>query len=351
MGLYIDIQKRLGDFFLDVSMETEGGVSGLLGASGSGKSMTLMCIAGIVKPDKGRIILNGRTLLDTKRRIDLTPQQRRVGYLFQNYALFPNMTVEQNILCGLRGEKDKAKKVRVLQEMIELMQLKGLQARRPWQLSGGQQQRVALARILAGGPDMLVLDEPFSALDSHLRSQLQLETQKLLERFGKETLLVTHSRDEAYRLCRKIALLDAGKLVAYKDTKELFADPGCPAAARLTGCKNIVSAKKAGEYAVDVPAWGVRLTTSAPVGEGLCAVGIRAHYFDPNALQNRFSPCYTGEIEGPFEYNVQLRYANQMAKEQDIWWLVPREKRGEQLPAELGVAPEHIMLLYNRASV
>lgn len=346
MSLVVNINKELGDFCLDVSFSTDDGVSGLLGASGSGKSMTLMCIAGIVKPDNGKIILNGKTLFDSERHINLTPQQRRVGYLFQNYALFPDMTVLQNILCGLHNEKDKIKKECLVREIIALMQLNGLEKHRPNQLSGGQQQRVALARILVGAPDLLMLDEPFSALDSHLRGQLQIEMQKLLKRFGKDILLVTHSRSEAYHLCHKIALIDGGKLLAYKDTKQLFANPESRQAALLTGCKNVAAAKKAGEYEVEVSAWGVRFTTSQPVRDGLCAIGVRAHYFNPKTAQNRFPIHFTDEIEGPFEYRIQFRYENQLADSQDIWWRIPKEKRMIQPPIEFGVAPANIMLLY-----
>jgi len=345
MSLAVDIKKRLSRFCLDVSFQAEGGVSGLLGASGSGKSMTLMCIAGIVKPDTGKIVLNSTTLFDSERHINLTPQQRRVGYLFQNYALFPNMTVCQNILCGLHKES-KDKKKNSLLEIIELMQLNGLENRFPDQLSGGQQQRVALARILVGNPDLLLLDEPFGALDSHLRGQLQVEMQKLLKRFGKDAILVTHNRDEAYHLCHEIALLDSGKLIVYKDTKQLFADPESRQAAFLTGCKNVVDAKKTGEFEVEVPDWGVRFTTSQPVRDGLCAIGIRAHYFNPKTVQNRFPIHCTDEIEGPFEYIIQFRYENQLEKSRDIWWLIPKEKRMASFPTEFGVAPINIMLLY-----
>ena len=350
MSLIVDIKKKLGEFCLDVSFNTDGGVSGLLGASGSGKSMTLMCIAGIVRPDSGKIILNDRTLFDSERRIDLTPQQRHIGYLFQNYALFPNMTVYRNIMCGLHREKSKLKKERSLQEIIEMMQLSGLESRCPSQLSGGQQQRVALARILVGDPELLILDEPFSALDTHLRGQLQIEIQKLLKRFskdaGKGTLLVTHSRDEAYHLCSKVAMLDSGKVIVHKDTKQLFADPESRQAAYLTGCKNVIDAKKAGEYVVDVPDWRVRFTASQPVRDELCAIGIRAHYFNPKTVQNRFPVYFTDEIEGPFEYIVQFRYKNQIEASQDIWWLISKEKRLEQFPVEIGVSPANIMLLY-----
>jgi molybdate transport system ATP-binding protein len=346
MSLIVEIKKRLGSFYLDVSLETSGGISGLLGASGSGKSMTLMCIAGIVKPDSGKIILNGVTLFNSERHINLVPQQRRTGYLFQNYALFPNMTVRQNILCGLHNEKTKAKREYMLNEMIDLMQLRGLEKLKPSQLSGGQQQRVALARILAGNPSLLMLDEPFSALDSHLREQVQAETQRLLLEYGKESFLVTHSRDEAFEICDSIALIDSGKLIAYKETKRLFASPESRQAALLTGCKNVVDAKKTGEYSVYVPAWNVQFTTSEPVHDDLRAIGIRAHHFDPKAAQNRRPVRIIDETESPFEYRIQFRYENQHEESQNIWRLTPKGKETEHSSPELGVAGDDIMLLY-----
>ncbi|MCL2401647.1 MAG: ATP-binding cassette domain-containing protein, partial [Oscillospiraceae bacterium] len=308
MSLLVDIKKKLGNFHLNVSFETDSGVLGLLGESGCGKSMTLKCIAGIEKPDEGKIILNSVTLFDSARRINVPPQKRRLGYLFQNYALFPNMNVRQNILCGLRNEADKAARARTLDEIIELMQLRGLEKHRPNELSGGQQQRVALGRILVGSPNLLMLDEPFSALDSHLRSQLQLQLQNLLKQFGKDVLMVTHDRDEAYRLCHRIALIDNGKILTNKGAKDLFNDPESRKAALLTGCKNIADAVKSGEREVTVPDWGVRFITANPVRDGLCAVGIRAHYFNTETATNRNPINITGEMEEPFEYMVQFRY-------------------------------------------
>ena len=346
MSLSVDIHKKLGEFSLDISFESDGGILGLLGASGSGKSMTLMSIAGIVKPDSGRIVLDDVTLFDSKKNINLPPQQRRVGYLFQSYALFPNMTVRQNILCGLRGEKDKEKRRRVFDEIFDLMQLSGLENRRPSQLSGGQQQRAALARIMVGSPALLMLDEPFNALDSHLRSQLQIQMQILLKEFGKGVLMVTHDRTEAYRMCDSLALVDAGRVIAVKNTKLLFAEPESRRAALLTGCKNVVSAKKTGEYEIEVPEWGIRLHTFVPVRDELCAVGVRAHYLSPEITDNSFPVCFTGEIEEPFEHIFQFRYENQSPDSPDIWWRVSKSENRVQLPVRLGVDPVNVMPLY-----
>jgi molybdate transport system ATP-binding protein len=220
--LTVDIQKKLGAFRLNVSFNAADGVTGILGASGCGKSMTLRCIAGIDKPDHGRITLDDVTLFDSKKGINLKPQKRRVGYLFQHYALFPNMTVEKNILCGLYHEKDRAKRRQMLDDTVSMLQLEGLEKHLPHQLSGGQQQRVALARILVNKPGLLMLDEPFSALDSHLRGKLRIQMKKLLEQYGDSTLIVTHNSDEACDLCGRIALMDAGAILTLKPTKELF---------------------------------------------------------------------------------------------------------------------------------
>jgi molybdate transport system ATP-binding protein len=344
--LSVNIQKKLGAFKLDVSFNTAEGVTGILGASGCGKSMTLRCIAGIDRPDQGRIALDDVTLFDSGQGINLPPQKRKVGYLFQNYALFPNMTTEKNILCGLYHEKDKAKRRLTLDDTVRLLKLEGLEKHLPSQLSGGQQQRVALARILVNKPRLLMLDEPFSALDSHLRGQLRIQMKRLLERYEGSTLMVTHNRDEAYNLCGRIALMEAGKILALKPAKELFANPESVAGAVITGCKNISVAVKTGEHEVEAPGWGVRLATALPVRDGLCAVGIRAHYFNPETVRNRFPVRVTGEMEEPFEYALQFRYEHQADETQDILWRFPKERKSERIPAALGVEPENVLLLY-----
>ena len=345
MSLFVDIEKDLGSFHLKVSLETDGGITGLLGASGCGKSMTLRCIAGVETPDRGRIVLDGRTLFDSEQRINLPPQQRGVGYLFQSYALFPTMTVRQNLLAGLHREKDKARKQTLYRQAVELLGLAGLEQRRPAELSGGQQQRVALGRILVNRPQVLLLDEPFSALDSHLREQLQLDMLRVLKDFSGDVLLVTHSRDEAYHMCGRLAILDEGQLLRCGATKGVFADPGSRAAARLTGCKNIAAARRTGPNTVWVEDWGIQFTTARPVPENLCAIGIRAHYFHPKAPANRFDVEYTGQIEEPFEWIIQMRTPNQTPGTPDIWWRMAKDKRPNPLPAQLGVAPENILLL------
>ena len=345
MSLFVEIRKRLGDFVLDARFETDDPVTGLLGASGCGKSMTLKCIAGVETPDEGRIVLDGETLFDSARGINLPPQKRGVGYLFQHYALFPHMTVEKNILCGLHGEKDKAVRRQRLREMIAMLQLEGLEKHRPAELSGGQAQRVALARMLVSRPRLLLLDEPFSALDSHLRDQLQPQFLSLLRSYGRQAVMVTHSRDEAYHLCSRLCVMDNGRILRAGGTKEVFADPGSEPAARLTGCKNIARAVKAGEYEVDVPEWGIRLTAAKPVPDNIRAVGLRAHYFHPRAAANRYAVQWVDELEEPFEWILLFRYEGQDAASPALWWRMPKDKKPPAMPEALGIAPENVLLL------
>ena len=346
MSLSVHIRKDFGDFTLNVNLENEGGILGLLDPSGCGKSMTLTCIAGVERPDEGRIVLNGVTLFDSEKGINLPPQQRNVGFLFQNYALFPTMTVKQNILCGLCREKDKAKRQAECEKAVRLLGLEGLEHRRPSQLSGGQQQRAALARILVGAPELLLLDEPFSALDSHLRLRLQMEMRELLSAFGKDVLLVTHSRDEAYHLSQNIAVMTEGSVRIMKETRALFADPESVDAARITGCKNIYAAQRLDEHIVGVPALGVCFHTARPVREGLTAVGIRAHAFSPDTGENQFSVTFDSEMEEPFERIIRFRYARQMRGSEPVWWRVSKSVPFHGLPEKLGVSGEDILLLY-----
>lgn len=278
--LEVDIRKDFGKFKLSVSFSADRGVTGLLGASGCGKSMTLKCIAGIVTPDAGRIVLDGRVLFDSEKHIDLSPQERRVGYLFQSYALFPNMTVAQNIAAGVRG-RDRARRAALVADMVRSFYLEDLERKYPRQLSGGQQQRVALARILASEPAALLLDEPFSALDSYLRWQVELELGDLLAPFPGPVLFVTHSRDEIYRLCENVCVLDHGRSQPEQSVHSLFDSPATVSSCLLTGCKNLSRATPTADGRVECPDWGVTLTPGRALPGGISHVGVRSHYLRP----------------------------------------------------------------------
>lgn len=347
MSLEVTIAKRFEGFTLHADFAAGNTAAAILGASGCGKSMTLRCIAGVVKPDSGRIVLDGRVLFDSEKGIDLPPQQRNVGLLFQNYALFPNMTVEQNILCALRKEKDPAARKAACGSALRAMRLEELAHRLPSELSGGQQQRAALARILAGRPRILMLDEPFSALDSYLREEVEGEVGSLLSNFDGTALLVTHDRDEAYRLCREMIVMDSGEVLRAGTTKEVFADPRRLTAARLTGCKNILPCVRVDEHHVRLTGWERELTVALPVPEGCCAVGIRAHDFAPEAVdgENRMPVQVGASSENPFEWNVICTAADDAGK---LWWKVSKTTLSSpppQAPAYLRVAPENIMPL------
>ena len=346
MSLEVCIEKKLNGFTLRAEFTAGSTATALLGASGCGKSMTLRCIAGIVKPDAGRIVLDGTVLFDSKQHIDLPPQQRGVGLLFQNYALFPNMTVEQNILCGLKAEKDKAVRKARCEEMLRAMRLEELAGRRPAQLSGGQQQRTALARILVGKPKILMLDEPFSALDSCLRGEVEGEVGSLLAGFDGTALLVTHNRDEAYRLCPDMVVMDKGRVLRTGATKAVFADPGSTAAARLTGCKNILPCTRVDAHTVRLAAGELLLTTALPVPEHCTAVGIRAHDFAPCAAgaQNALPVKAVSTSENPFDWNLILRLPGGT----HLWWKVSKTTLAAAepaVPAYLAAPPESIMPL------
>lgn len=290
MKLTVQIEKRYGDFLLNMEFSAEGGASlALLGASGCGKSAALKCVAGINRPDRGRITLDGTVLFDSGANINLPPQRRRIGFLFQDYALFPNMTVEQNIAAAL-GRSDRRRRKEKTAELMALFRLEGLERLYPRQLSGGQRQRTALARILAVEPLALLLDEPFSALDSFLKRQLEQELREVLDRFPGPVVWVSHDWGEAYRNCPRVCVLEAGASAPVTTLAELMVNPGTVSAARLSGCKNFASIRP-GPGLVEVPAWGLTLEAAAPWRTGVSTLGVRA---------NRVHPAEAGELNAFF---------------------------------------------------
>lgn len=313
MQLDVDITKQLKDFTLEQKFSISQETLGVLGASGAGKSMTLKCIAGLVTPDEGSIVLNGKTLFDSSKGINLPIQQRRVGLLFQNYALFPNLTVEENIAFGLRNLPKKERDKRV-QEVMALLGIADLRDSYPHQISGGEQQRTALARILVTEPDCLLLDEPFSALDNHIRHRLEQELIDTLAHFQGPVVFVTHNLRECYRVSDKIMIIHQGQAVAYGSRDDVFNHPPSVEGARITGCKNISRAKPLTENRVAALDWGLELEvrkhgdrTETSFGN----VGIREHQLrlveDPS-LPNTF-PCWVIDVmETPFNVNLLLRF-------------------------------------------
>ncbi len=269
--------------------------------------MTLKSIAGIETPDQGEITVNGHTFYHSDEKINVKPQKRKVGYLFQNYALFPTMTVAKNIEAGLKGSKQEKKKR--VDEMIRTFQLEGLKDRLPGELSGGQQQRAALARIMAYEPDVILLDEPFSAMDMFLKDRLQQELIEMLSDYRGIVILVSHNRDEIYRFSEELIIMDRGAVVTSGKTKEIFANPGKREAARLTGCKNISRIQRLDAHRMKALDWGAKLTLQREIPEGTAYVGFRAHEFIPvwgERRENCIRVRLAGQAELPFEKNFYL---------------------------------------------
>lgn len=299
MAIELNIQKQYSSFSLSLEFSSDAKKIGILGASGSGKSLTLKCLAGIEQPDSGRITVNNTILYDSAKKICQKPQVRKIGYLFQNYALFPTMTVEENISVGLKGKRtEKREKV---QEFLQRFQLVGMEKRLPSQLSGGQQQRVALARILAYEPDVILLDEPFSALDSSLRDTMQQQLSELLSDYSGIVILVSHNREEIYQMSEELLILDEGKPVAKGPTKAIFDNPKSSAAARLTGWKNIGIVQP--ESSLFIPSWNFNLYPQKVIPSGVTGIAIRAHAFtltppkeEPFLCFPVYDPVITEEI-------------------------------------------------------
>jgi molybdate transport system ATP-binding protein len=237
--LDVTVAKRLPGFSLDVQWTAGDGVAVLFGPSGAGKSLTLACLAGLVRPDSGRIVVDGRVLFDAAAGIDLPPQARRVGFVFQGYALFPHLSVAENVGFGLRDRPRVERQRRVL-EVMERLGLGGLAARRPAELSGGQRQRVALGRALAIDPALLLLDEPLSALDLPLRRALRDELRATLRDLRMAAVVVTHDFAEAYRLGDRIVVYESGRVVQAAPRSELLWQPASEAVARIMAIPNIL---------------------------------------------------------------------------------------------------------------
>ncbi|MDD6213344.1 MAG: ATP-binding cassette domain-containing protein [Clostridiales bacterium] len=342
-GLQVDIKKKYGSFQLDVAFQLDQGTLGILGASGCGKSLTLKCIAGIETPDQGRIILHDRVLFDSNRKINLPPQKRKVGYMFQDYALFPHMTVEKNIMAGMGRKPDLS----LVKKYIRQFHLEGLEKHEPSWLSGGQKQRVAMARMIAAQPELLLLDEPFSAMDSYLRWELEGQMREFLEQAEKPALLVSHNRDEAYRLCQTVGCINQGKMEIIEPVREFFGNPKTRTSALLSGCKNISSARILDEHHLLAEDWGIIFTIPC-VPAHTKAVGIRAHTFmasDKRDRDNTFPIAESRILEDMFEWNISFRLS-----ENSSWmqWKIPKKEWQEEpveVPEYVTVDVKNIMFL------
>ncbi|ALF52839.1 maltoporin [Nostoc piscinale CENA21] len=356
ISLFVDIEKKLPSFHLQVSFNTNEQPLGLLGGSGAGKSMILRCIAGIETPSRGRIVLNGRVLFDSEKGINVPSRDRRIGFLVQNYALFPNMTVAENIAFGLpKGLSAPSVRVQIEEQLIA-MQLSGLGDRYPHQLSGGQQQRAALARALASQPEALLLDEPFSALDTHLRSQLEQQMTETLADYQGVALFVTHNMDEAYRVCPNLLVLEQGQAVHHGSKYEIFERPASVNVAQLTGCKNFSRAVVQGIQTIQALDWGCHLQVVQPIPDELSHIGIRAHqliFSSDKSPVNTF-PCWlvrTSETPHRMTLFLKLHTAPNNPQDYHLQAEVFKEKwvniKDQPFPWYVRLDPLRLMLMEN----
>lgn len=308
MSLYVDIEKQFSTFKLKVRFESRNEVLGLLGQSGSGKSITLKCISGLITPDRGKIILNDKVLFDSDKKINLSPQMRKTGYLFQNYALFPTMKIKDNIKIGL-NDMDNHEKDSLMNNYIEKFGLSGLEDRYPWQLSGGQMQRAALARALVTSPDILLLDEPFSALDMHLRKTMEKELLSIIKEFNKDVIFVTHDIGEAYRICDEIIVYNNGISQEKRNKHDLFNAPKTLSEARLTGCRNISKAVKTSDKSIMAEDFGYEYYFNQQIPDNINYLCIRTHDIKTASADNRpnvYPYIITNIIENPFDYTLYI---------------------------------------------
>lgn len=366
MSLLVDIRKQYGSFTLDVAFEAGDETLGFLGASGCGKSLTLRCIAGIETPDAGRIVVNDRVFFDSEAGVNLTPQERKTALLFQNYMLFPNLTVAENIGAGIGREVGKAARARIISEELERFGLRGFGQRYPAQLSGGQQQRVALARMLAARPGILMLDEPFSALDAHLKGVLEQNLVSLFDAYEGTILYVSHDIDESLRFCDRIAVVEAGRIMEMDTGDELVHRPQSVAGLKLSGCKNAVPVTRVGERVVHAPRWGVDVTCAEPVPADVKCLGVRAFYIE--RVEGPGENCYRMRVDrvsdSRFERTVLLAFLdrdpadaavafedNEMSYlHQHLFWRVNKREPDVPLPEEgdelwVRIPPDRVYLV------
>lgn len=315
--LEVRIKRKLSGFNLAVDFSIDREILSVLGPSGSGKTMTLQCIAGLVRPDEGYIALNGKVLFDSEKHVDLTPQMRKIGFVFQHYALFPHMRVRENIAYGIQGLTKKESDARV-DLLLEKMHIQGLGYRYPRQISSGQQQRAALARALAAEPELLLLDEPFSALDTVRKERLELELAELQSTYNGNMLLVTHDLAQGYKLGSRMAIFDSGKIIQFGYKDEVISAPANRLVARLTGFKNLlegtVTRVEAGNVQVMVPELGGELRAVNSRADRLkinqaVTIGIRQEYISlaGGEGENVFAFIVDKVIVGVTSINYRMR--------------------------------------------
>jgi molybdate transport system ATP-binding protein len=355
--LEVKIKKTLPGFNLEVDFTIDQEILAILGPSGSGKTMTLKCVAGLLEPDEGRIALNGRVLFDSAARINLPARERKIGFVFQNYALFPHRTVVENMSYGIRRRPRHEVAARVLW-LLEKMHIEGLGERYPRQLSSGQQQRVALARALSCEPEVLLLDEPFSALDTPRRERLEVELLAMQDFYRGDILFVTHDLAQGYKLGSRIAVYESGQVAQMDSKHRVITRPANRTAARLTGFRNLMEGRvnRVGDAGVwvDIGGLGVILRVANGGDTGVIAgqevaVGIRSEHVRPVALagENTVYGTVTRVVEGVTTLYYYLRPAP-ASGEGELEVSLSKTEKSDMLNGgsyHFSLPPEHLVII------
>ena len=346
MKLRVDIMKNMGQFRIDAQLEAGEGALALLGATGSGKSTVLRCIAGLLTPDEGRVMMDGEPLFDSSRHINVPPQRRRIGILTEGYSLFPHMTVKKNIAAAVERRSERE---RLAEDTLRRFRLTDAADKFPRQLSELERQRTALARLWASHPSAVLLDEPLSALDSFVKSELEQELSEFISTFEGPVIWGSHDRGEVYRNCPRVCVMENGLSQEIISAERLLSHPGTEGAARLSGCKNIVGAVPR-HNAIFIPEWGVTLRPAYPIPPLLRRVGIRAHQvrLSEPALVNTFAATVERVIEDVSSTIVLLRPSGaspdapllRMEIDRNVWRTTP-----DQRHVNVCIGPQDLLLL------
>lgn len=269
--LVCKIKKNFKNFKLDVDFSMDENYLGLLGPSGSGKSLTLKCIAGLITPDVGKIVLDDRILFDSSENINIRPQDRKIGYLFQDYALFPNFTVEGNLRLAIRDNKNID-----ISKILKEMHIDHIKNKYPKEISGGEAQRTALCRILINKPDILLLDEPFSALDSYTKNSVEDELRRIIDESKLKTILVSHDKDEVYRMCQSIVSIARGKTYVKKSKSDFFEKVETLTEAKLIGIENFSELSRIDSNKIYAKSWGMDFSYKEDINNKILVLPDRA---------------------------------------------------------------------------
>ena len=335
-----------------VSLEIKKGeLVAIIGQSGSGKSTFMNMLGCLDVPTSGKYYLNGTDVSEMTDNELSEVRNHEIGFIFQGFNLIANLNAIENVELPLiyRGIDRKTRH----ELAIESLKMVGLEKRmdhKPGEMSGGQQQRVALARIMAYEPSVILLDEPFSALDVFLKDRLQQEMMELLSDYDGTVILVSHSRDEIYRFSEELLVIDDGKQICYGDTKEIFDHPKKVEAARLTGCKNIVPAERLDAHHVRIPDWGTCLHLKQMIDVDITHIGLRAHEFIP-VWGEREDNCIPVKVKGKAEFPFEWKYflKGETEESDDICWYVQKtlwaELEEKGIPDYLKLPEKEILLL------